>query len=223
MTMNPKTRRGQASRERIIAAAATLMFAQGVRGTSLDDVRAAARVSKSQLYHYFADKDDLVRAVIACQTVRVLDAQRPLLDQLDSWAAIEGWFDGLVRLQEQLGCIGGCPLGSLASELADQTEAARVDLVNSFDVWEGYLARGLERMRARGELAATANPAALAAAAMASIQGGLLLTQVRKSARPLRLALNAALAYLRSFGVATGTGGRPGPESRGHAPAGAQR
>ncbi len=65
--------------------------------------------------------------------------------------------------------------------------------------WEGYLARGLERMWARGELAPAADPATLAATTLASIQGGLLLTQTRRSARPLRLALDAALAYLRSF------------------------
>ncbi len=206
MTTQPKTRRGQASRERIIAAAAALMFAQGVRGASLDDVIAAAGVSKSQLYHYFADKDDLVRAVIARQTAQVFAAQEPWLEALDSWVAIAGWFDALVRLQEEQGCVGGCPLGSLASELADQNEEARADLVNSFDAWEGYLARGLERMRARGELVSAADPAALAAATLASIQGGLLLTQTRRSARPLRLALDAALAYLRSFAVVPARG-----------------
>lgn len=176
------------------------------KGASLDDVIAAAGVSKSQLYHYFADKDDLVRAVIARQTAQVFAAQEPWLEALDSWVAIAGWFDALVRLQEEQGCVGGCPLGSLASELADQNEEARADLVNSFDAWEGYLARGLERMRARGELVSAADPAALAAATLASIQGGLLLTQTRRSARPLRLALDAALAYLRSFAVVPARG-----------------
>ena len=132
----------------------------------------------------------------------MFDAQRPLLDALDSWAAIAGWFDGLVRLQEERGCMGGCPLGSLASELADEDETARVALVGSFDAWEGYLERGLERMRARGELVARADPATLAAATMASIQGGLLLTQTCKNVRPLRVALDATLAYLRTFAAA---------------------
>ena len=34
-------------------------------GTTLDDVKAAAGVSGSQMYHYFPDKDELVQAVIA--------------------------------------------------------------------------------------------------------------------------------------------------------------
>jgi len=203
MTTEPKTRRGRASRGRIVEAAADLMFARGVRGTSLDDVLAVAGVGKGQFYHYFADKDALVRAVIARLAARILDGQRPALDALDSWAAIAAWFDLLVTSQEGHGCVGGCPLGSLASELADQDEAARADLVAAFDRWEGYLARGLDQMRARGELRAAADPAALAATAMASIQGGLLLAQTRRDVRALRLALDGALAYLRTFAVDT--------------------
>ncbi len=206
MITEPKTRRGRASRGRIVEAAADLMFMRGVRGTSLDDVLAAAGVGKGQFYHYFADKDALVRAVIARQAARVLDGQRPVLDALDTWAAIAGWFDLLVAIQEEQGCVGGCPLGSLASELADQDEVARADLVAAFDRWEGYLARGLDQMRARGELRAAADPAALAATAMASIQGGLLLAQTRRDVRVLRLALDGALACLRTFAMDTPQG-----------------
>ena len=200
-TAEPKTRRGRDSRDRIIASAADLVGERGVHGASLDDVLAAAGASKSQLYHYFRDKEDLVRAVVARQTQRVLDAQMPLLEQLDSWEAIARWFDGLVALQEQGGCVGGCPIGSLASELADHDEDARQDLIASFDRWEGYLARGLTAMQARGQLAPSADPATLATAVMACIQGGLLLTQTRKTPRPLRIALDAALTYLRMFAV----------------------
>jgi TetR/AcrR family transcriptional regulator, transcriptional repressor for nem operon len=208
MTTQPRTRRGQASRERIISSAADLVGERGVHGTSLDDVLATAGASKSQLYHYFRDKEDLVRAVVARQTDRVLAVQMPLLDELDSWAAIAAWFEALVALQDQRSCVGGCPIGSLASELADHDEEARRDLVASFDRWEGYLTCGLTRMRERGELVAQADPAMLAMAVMASIQGGLLLTQTRKTSRPLRVALDAALLYLRSF-AASGPASRP--------------
>jgi Transcriptional regulator len=47
-----------------VAAAAELIFERGVAETTLEDIRAAAGVSSSQMYHYFADKEALVRAVI---------------------------------------------------------------------------------------------------------------------------------------------------------------
>src|ERR1700747_2856696 len=84
------TARGAATRARIVEAAADLIYAHGVEQTSLDDVMAASGVSKSQLYHYFADKDALVLDVIARQTERVL-AQRPHLEALDSLPALNAW------------------------------------------------------------------------------------------------------------------------------------
>src|ERR1700727_3731495 len=107
------TRKGLATRARIVEAAASLMFRHGVAGTSNEDVLAAAHVSNSQLYHYFADKDALVHAVIEYQADGIIDGQRPLLDQLDSLAAFRQWRDMLVDLQRQQHCEGGCPLGSL--------------------------------------------------------------------------------------------------------------
>ena len=47
-----------------MAAAAELILKAGVAGTTMEDVRAAAGVSSSQIYHYFADKHALVNAVI---------------------------------------------------------------------------------------------------------------------------------------------------------------
>jgi AcrR family transcriptional regulator len=68
---------GAQTRARIVAAAADLMLLGGVAETSLDAVLAATGTSKSQVYHYFANKDDLVLAVIAWQTERVLQSQQP--------------------------------------------------------------------------------------------------------------------------------------------------
>src|ERR1700722_17143915 len=92
------TRKGLATRTRIVVAAADLMFRRGVAGTSTEDVLAAAQVSNSQLYHYFADKNALVHAVIQHQADGIIEGQRPLLDQLDSVAAFEQWRDMLVEL-----------------------------------------------------------------------------------------------------------------------------
>src|SRR3954463_3686325 len=100
------TRKGRATRERIIAAASDLMFEHGVAGTSTDDVRRTAGVSMSRIYHYFADKTALVKAVIAHQTEQVLDAQRPLLGRLDSMEALRAWRDLLVDVARQRHCHG---------------------------------------------------------------------------------------------------------------------
>lgn len=199
MSNEPATLRGRNCRERIIARSAQLVGERGVRGTSLDDIRASASVSKGQLYHYFANKEELILAVIGKQTSTVLSIHQSLLDSLDGWKDLERWCEFVIAQQEACQGIGGCPLGSLASELADQDEAARAALIHAFDQWEGYLVKGFERMRMRGDLRADANPTELAVAMMTGLQGGLLLTQTRRSTQPLRVALHAASTYVRTF------------------------
>jgi TetR/AcrR family transcriptional repressor of nem operon len=193
------TRKGQATRERIVEAAARLMFERGVAGTSTEEVQAAAHVSASQLYHYFADKRSLVRAVIAHLTEAVLGVQEPLLARLDSIEALRAWRDVLVSIQLGLGCQGGCPIGSLASELSELDPDARADLVAGFARWEGAIRDGLRAMRARGELGGDADPDHLALATLAALQGGLLLTQLRRDTAPLEAALDTMIDRIASL------------------------
>ena len=192
------TAKGTRTRSRIIEAAAELVFAHGVARTGVEDVQLRAGISASQLYHYFTDKDDLIRAVIAHQTDGILAAQRPVLDELDSFDALDRWRDLLIDLQEQRDCVGGCPIGSIAAELADNDPHARADLVDSFERWEAPIRAGLARMRARGDLRPDTDTDALALALLAVLQGGLLLTQTRRDTTPLRTGLDAVLAHIRT-------------------------
>ncbi|MCA0200467.1 MAG: TetR/AcrR family transcriptional regulator [Proteobacteria bacterium] len=187
------TKRGTATRQRIVETAARLVYEQGARGTSLDDVMERTGTSKSQLYHYFDNKDALLRAVIQWQTKRIIGAQTGAIPALDTFEALKRWGDMIVASVIDNGGRGGCPLGSLASELADYSEKARVLLGESFDLWEAEIARGLDAMKVRGELAPAADPGELATAAMTALQGGKLLAQTQRSERPLRLAMDMAL------------------------------
>jgi len=197
----PATAKGRAMRDRIVQAGAELIAEKGVAGMSLDDVRGRTGASRSQLYHYFEDRDDLVRAVIDVTTETVLNNQGELLYHLDSWAGIDRWFDAMVQHQIGRQACGGCPIGSLAGQIAERDPDARAAIAVGLDRWEAHLRDGLTRMRAHGKLRKDSDPAALATATMASIQGGLLLTQIRRDPDQLRIALNAARNNLRLAGA----------------------
>ena len=192
------TTKGLATRARIVCAAAELVFTHGVARTSIEDVQQRAGVSASQMYHYFTDKNDLVRAVIARQTDGILAAQRPVLDELDSFAALERWRDLLIDLQDQRHCVGGCPIGSIAAEIADDDPHARSDLAAGFERWEAPIRDGLARMRTRGDLRPDTDTDTLALALLTAVQGGLLLTQTRRNTTPLRAAVDTVLAHIRT-------------------------
>jgi TetR/AcrR family transcriptional regulator, transcriptional repressor for nem operon len=175
------------------------MFSQGVTATTLTEVRAATGTSNSQLYHYFTDKSELVQAVIAFQTDQFLRAQGPVLDELDSWDGLLAWSQLMIAAQRDQDRAGGCSVGSLASELADNDEGSRLALVEAFERWQAHLVKGLVVMRERGDLAECADPEELATALMTAIEGGLVLSQVTRDVRPLEVALKSALGYVRTF------------------------
>jgi AcrR family transcriptional regulator len=192
----PRTEKGRATRDRIVAAAADLMYRQGVAGTSTPAVRDAAGVSSSQIYHYFADKDDLTRAVIAFQSEMILSHQAPLLVTLDSLAALDSWRDVVVDAARQQHGIGGCPLGSLSSELSDGHPWARDALAASFTAWSAAIGAGLVAMIENGTLRRDTDPDALALALLATVQGGLLLAQAQHTTAALEAGLAAVIAHI---------------------------
>jgi TetR/AcrR family transcriptional repressor of nem operon len=192
------TRKGHETRQRIVSAAADLIFEQGVAHTTIEDVRAAADVSSSQLYHYFDDKPALVRAVIEHQADAIVDGQRTFdLSNLDG---LRAWRDWVIDHQRKLNCGGGCPIGSLGSELAETDPEARAQVAEGFQRWEATIQSGLREMHARGRLTPDTDPDTLALALLAALQGGLLLTQIERDTKPLEAALDTMLELLARLG-----------------------
>lgn len=194
------TSRGAATRARIVEAAADLVQCQGAAGTSVDEVLAAAKVSKSQLYHYFVDKDALILAVVERQAERVLVGSEPLLAGLADVAGLRAWRDAVVAANGRTLAAGGCPLGSLVGELAEQSRF-RAALAAGFARWTDYFILGLERMQASGRLRPEADPKRLATGIMVALQGGLLLAQTQRDIAPLAIALEMALDRVEAFAV----------------------
>jgi len=158
-----------------------------------------SRTSRSQIYHYFEDKDALMAAVVRSQSQSVLDFQSSNLSKVDSLQGLRQWRDRLVELNRRNRSIGGCPMGSLASELAERSEPTRTLLDRSFREWESHIAAALETMQERRILSRRAAPRDLAVALVSALQGGLLLAQTSRSSRPLELALDMAIDHIATY------------------------
>jgi TetR/AcrR family transcriptional repressor of nem operon len=199
MSAQPVTEQGRQTRRRIVAAAADVVAEKGALGASLDEVGARAAASRSQLYHYFDDKSDLLRAVAEATNVTVLDGQQSLFAGLDTWAGFQRWADALVELQVQRGGRGGCPIANLVAQLGERDDDTRTVLASGFDRWEAHIRAGLAGMVRFGELRPDTDVDWLAACTLASLQGGLMLTQARRDPRVLRHALDGALALISTY------------------------
>jgi AcrR family transcriptional regulator len=190
------TAKGERTRTRIVEAAARLIYERGVAGTTLDDVKAAADVSGSQMYHYFPDKDELVQAVIAHQADVIADNQRQA--DLGSAEGLRAWRDMVIAQVEGSEGKGGCPLGSLAGQLAETDSRARALIAAGFGQWQAAIGDGLRRLHDAGNIPDGTDPDALAVTLLATLQGGLLLAQVQRDARPLETAVGTLLELVCS-------------------------
>ncbi|MET9534219.1 TetR/AcrR family transcriptional regulator [Streptomyces sp. NPDC006649] len=199
------TAKGARTRARIVDAAARLIHERGVASTTLDDVRAAAEVSGSQLYHYFADKDELVQAVIDHQADTILGNQRQA--DLGSIEGLTGWRDMVITQAKSTEARGGCPLGSLGGQLAEADPEARALIAAGFDQWSATIGDGLRTLHTAGHLASEIDPDDLAVTLLAVLQGGLLLAQIHRDPRALETALDTLIA-LASSGPAAAPRGR---------------
>jgi hypothetical protein len=87
----------------------------------------------------------------------------------------------------------------LVAELGERDDDIRKVLASGFDRWQASICAGLGRMVTSGELRADADVDWLSASTLASIQGGLMLSQAGRDPRQLRHALDGALALIGTY------------------------
>ena len=199
-TPRPKlTSRGAATRQRIVLAAAELMHVRGVAATTIDEVLAYSATSKSQFFQHFSDKTDLVYEVITLRADEILSWQRMRLEKVDTFRGLYQWRDAMVQRCTLRRGLWGCELGSLAAELSDSDDKARMSLADHFAEWRGLLAGALRRMSDAGELATDIDENALATGLLAAVEGGYLLSQTAHDPRLMQTALDSAIGHISSF------------------------
>ncbi|MGD0687419.1 MAG: TetR/AcrR family transcriptional regulator [Streptosporangiaceae bacterium] len=185
------TPKGARTRARIVEEAAALIHEHGVEGTTLEDVKVAAEVSGSQMYHYFPDKNELVQAVIDYQAAAIVNRQRQALGSANG---LEAWRDMVITAAKRTKAKGGCQLGSLVGQLAESDPEARALIAAGFDQWAAAIGDALRSLHADGKLPSGIGPDDLATTLLATLQGGLLLAQVHQDPSPFETAIDTLLA-----------------------------
>ena len=191
------TRKGEATRDRIIRGAAEAIRENGLVSTGLEQIRERTKTSQSQLFHYFPEgKSELLLAVADFEATQILADQRPLLDDLTSWEAWQRWSEKLVEQYEREGI--HCGLSALTSQMGADDPRAREIVATMYTEWEAALVEGLRASQDAGEISREVEPEVAAAAIVASIQGGVQLMRSTGSTRFLRAGLMTAVGSLRA-------------------------
>ena len=178
-----KSARGAATRDQILDAAGRLIHLQGYHCTSLDDVLRESGVGKGNFYYYFKSKEELGYAIIDRLVRGFVDrtlAPAFADGHADPVEQIHSFLDRILDGQRQRNCIGGCPMGNLASELSDVHEGFRKRLADVFREWRVTMAEALHRGQGTGRLGPECNPEGAAYFIVAALEGAILMSKVTK-------------------------------------------
>jgi TetR/AcrR family transcriptional repressor of nem operon len=183
MVTETKSSKGAATRDQILDAAARLIHLRGYHCTSLDDVLKESGVGKGNFYYHFRSKEDLGYAIIDRLVQGFLERSLepafadPAGDPIEQ---IHAFLDRVVDNQRQRNCVGGCPMGNLASELSDVHEGFRQRLAEIFSRWRVMLSVALARGQARGRLRSELDANGVAQFLVASLEGAILMAKMTR-------------------------------------------
>jgi TetR/AcrR family transcriptional repressor of nem operon len=159
-------------------------------------------VGKGNFYYYFRSKEELGYAIIErLVTIFLARTLEPAFADPDADAVsqIEGFLDRVLANQRERNCVGGCPMGNLASELSDVHEGFRQRLALIFAEWRGTLTETLARGQSRGRLRADCNPERAAHFLVAALEGAILMTKVTKDIGVMEKCVNELKQHLTLY------------------------
>ncbi|OMC07370.1 TetR/AcrR family transcriptional regulator [Mycobacterium sp. SP-6446] len=139
-------------RERLIAAACDLFYRQGIAGTTLAHIAEAAEVPLGNVYYYFKSKDDIVAAVVEARTDEIRSATAAVQRRHGSPKARLKALVGMLADSRDTVADHGCPLGTLCTELANQSgrsPALTAPLMQTLLDWAERQFRAMGRRDAR--------------------------------------------------------------------------
>lgn len=188
------------AREKILAAAHTLIEARGYSALGVAEICKAAGVPKGSFYYFFETKENLALAVIdehwAAEQrgwAQILTSDAEPLERLRQ--LFETTAERLQAGRDSCGVVSGCMFGNLTLEMSNQTEAVRKRLQEIFDAQVGMVDAVVTEAAGRGEVT-VADTHATARSVVAQLEGQVLFAKLYNSTSQLTPLWDNCLALL---------------------------
>jgi TetR/AcrR family transcriptional regulator, transcriptional repressor for nem operon len=206
--------KGEKTRRRIVGHATLLMYEKGYARTTIDDVIAAAGVTKGSFYFHFSSKEELGYAVIENASEHILGKLRESLDRPDltPYGRIEAMLQGIQKIVESADCSRGCILGNLALETSNCNDGFRERIARAFRDWSQLIASELEELKLVGELPPYFDSSRYADFAISALEGGIMISKVTHDPSPMRNSVALILERFSDLGNAAASAVKRTPE-----------
>ena len=179
-----RLRKGEATRERIIAAAAPIFNQHGYEGTSMQQLMEATGLEKGGIYRHFSSKEELAAEAFRYSLDQVRKIRTAQLDEVPgALAKLHCFIQRFAQVPSPIP--GGCPLMNTAIDADDGNPVLRDLAAEALSRWRKMLAKIAAEAVAAGELQRTADPGRIANVIVSTLEGALMLSRIDRTRTPL--------------------------------------
>jgi len=191
-------RKGEATRQRIIAEAAPIFNQRGFDGCSMQDLMTATGLEKGGLYRHFANKEELAAEAFRYALAQNVKVRTEHLDEIPN--SIDKLRKAVHLFVELPSAIpGGCPLMNTAIDADDGNQALRDLARKGIQDWRTRLTRIIETGIKAGEIRRSTDPSHIANTLIATLEGALMISRLENNRNALRDAQTTLDTLLTSL------------------------
>ena len=189
---NPNTR------DNLIRAGMRIIHEAGYTASGIKDIVDEAGLPKGSFYNHFESKEAFGEQVIDFYFEKGLPELRALLGDgnVPPLKRLQTYFEERMQGYEAAGYAGGCMLGNLSLEVADQSAAMRSRLAEHFETWSGLLETCIVQAQRTGAMKNQLPASLLARFLLNSWEGALVRMKAEKSNRPLKEFVQAVFGSI---------------------------
>jgi TetR/AcrR family transcriptional repressor of nem operon len=196
-----KSKKSADTKERLLDGAEQLMLAKGFVATTVDEICAAAGVTKGSFFHYFKSKEDLGKAALErfCEVRARLMQENSSRKKTDPLERVYGSIDAAIEMAKSPLAKNGCLLGNFAQELSDSHPKMRSLCAQRFAEWAVVLKKELDEAKAQYLPKSRLDTDSLAEHFIAIVEGALILAKAKQDMGVLGKSLRHFRRYLESL------------------------
>lgn len=183
--------KGELTRERILEVARSLFNTKGFNATSISDLVDATGMQKGSLYFHFAGKDDIAREVLREATEEFMAFLDKALSGDNPGLALDSFFRSALNKHLATGFVGGCIFGNTALEMSDSNPEFAGHIARVFDDWTDKIDVVVQRAQQKGQIRTDITSTVVAQNIIATIEGGIMMSRLKKDERPMRECLES--------------------------------
>ncbi len=179
------------TREKILDAARDLFNTKGFNATTINDLVEVTGVKKGCLYFHFSSKDEIAREVFQEASHEFMEFLDDALGGGNPGESLNNFIRSALEKHIAAGFVGGCIFGNTALEMCDTDTEFSHMVERFFDEWIGRLSSVVERAQQTGQLRNDIPDDVVAKQIIATIEGGIMMSRLKKNEAPMRECLDA--------------------------------